>query len=45
MYLLTRERDSSYRLDRTGERIPRLLAGEMSRSLGGGDLSRRGERV
>lgn len=45
-YLFTRERGSSYRLGRTGERMPRLLAGETSRSLGGGDLSRgRGERV
>jgi hypothetical protein len=45
-YLFTRERGSSYRLGRTGERTPRLLAGDTSRSLGGGDLSRgRGERV
>lgn len=47
MYLLIRERGSSYLLGRIGERIPRLLAGETSRSLSGsGDLSRgRGERV
>lgn len=45
-HLFTRERGSSYRLGRTGERTPRLLAGDASRSLGGGDLSRgRGERV
>lgn len=45
-YLLMRERGSSYRLGRTGERMPLLLAGEASRVLGGGDLSRgRGERV
>lgn len=41
-----RERGSSYRLARTGERTPLLRAGEASRVLGGGDLSRgRGERV
>lgn len=45
-YLLMRERGSSYRLARTGERMPLLLAGEASRVLSGGDLSRgRGERV
>jgi hypothetical protein len=45
-YLLTLDRGSSYRATRTGERTPRLLAGEASRSLGSGDLSRgRGERV
>jgi hypothetical protein len=43
--LCARERGSSYRLLRRGDRIPRLLAGEGSLSLGGGDLSRRGERV
>jgi hypothetical protein len=43
---LTLERGSSYRPARTGDRTPRLLAGDASRSLGGGDLSRgRGERV
>jgi hypothetical protein len=44
-YLWARERGSSYRLPRGGDRIPRLGTGEGSRSLRGGDLSRtRGER-
>jgi hypothetical protein len=45
-YLLIRDRGSSYRLARIGDRTPLLLAGETSRALGNGDLSRgRGERV